>query len=279
MNTPELPHLEIIPLDSLLVHEWHDDQRTPPLMARIAASGIFRHPPIVTPTLDDTQRYVVLDGANRIAALQRIGLPHILVQIVQPNDPGLRLRTWNHILLGLQPRHLIDQLRSLPNLDLVSSEDKDITLPKRHEIGVALIQTIDEKVVALSTPAIDLTERIAALNTVVNCYKHTARLDRTTLNEVRQLTPLYPNLCGLVIFPKFNIQDLLQLASQGCLLPTGITRTTISPRALSINLPLDMLINPKPLHEKNTDLHNLIQNRLAQGRVVFYAEPTWMFDE
>ena len=279
MNTPELPHLEIVQLDALLVHEWHDDQRTPPLVERIANSGVFRNPPIVTPTLDRTQRYVVLDGANRTAALTRMGFPHVLVQIVQPGDPGLRLRTWNHILLNLPTGHLIARLKAAPNLDIVSSEDEQIDLPSQREAGVALIQTPDEKVFALSTPVISLEGRITALNYLVNAYKSIARMDRTSLNEVKQLLHLYPGLCALVIFPKFNITELIQLAQVGCLLPTGITRTTITPRALYVNLPLDYLSNSAPLDEKNVALEALLQKRMAQGKIVYQAEATVMFDE
>ncbi len=64
------PHLEIIPVASLVEHEWHEEQRTPPLVARIQESGVLRNPPNPTPLRDSSQRFMLLDGANRITALR-----------------------------------------------------------------------------------------------------------------------------------------------------------------------------------------------------------------
>ena len=187
------PHLAIVALQDVLVHEWYDEQRTFPLLERIQISGIFRNPPIVTPMHDGSGRYVVLDGANRTAAMRAIDCPDILVQIVEAEDPGLRLRTWNHVLLDMDPQRLIGGLRALQGLDLVDSTQAYVELPSRREVGIALIQTPDECVYALSAPAEDPAGRIAMLNAVVNFYKHSARLDRTAFNEIRQLLPLYSN--------------------------------------------------------------------------------------
>jgi hypothetical protein len=49
---PSLPHLSFVPVESLLVHERHDDERTLPLIKRIRSSGVFRNPPVVTPLND-----------------------------------------------------------------------------------------------------------------------------------------------------------------------------------------------------------------------------------
>jgi len=278
-SVPRLPHLAIVALENVLVHEWYDDQRAFPLLERIQSSGIFRNPPVVTPMRDGSGRYVVLDGANRTAAMRAMDCPDILVQIAEADDPCLRLRTWNHVLLDMDPKRLLAGLRALQGLDLADSTQPHVELPSRREVGIALIQTTDERVFALSAPAEDLAGRITMLNAVVNCYKHSARLDRTTFNEVRQLLPLYSNLCALVIFPKFNIQDLVNFVRCGALLPAGITRTTVSPRALHVNLPLDELTSARSLVEKNARLQRLLNERQARGRTAYHAEATFMFDE
>jgi hypothetical protein len=75
------PHLEIIPVANLVEHEWHDDQRTPPLAARIQESGVLRNPPIATPLWEDSQRFMLLDGANRVTAFRKLNFPHVVVQV------------------------------------------------------------------------------------------------------------------------------------------------------------------------------------------------------
>jgi hypothetical protein len=274
-----MPYLAIVPLQDVLVHEWYDEQRTFPLLERIKKSGVFRSPPIVVPMRDDSGRFVVLDGANRTAALRAMDCPDILVQVADVDDPGLRLRTWNHVLLDLAPERMLAGLRALPGLDLVDSARANIELPARREVGIALVQTADECVYSVSAPAEELAGRIAMLNAVVNCYKHAARLDRTTFDEISQLLSLYSNLCALIIFPKFSIHDLIAIVRCGALLPAGITRTTLSPRALHVNLPLQELTAVRPLAEKNARLKRLIGERRARGRIVYHAGATFMFDE
>jgi len=82
-----------------------------------------------------------------------------------------------------------------------------------------------------------------------------------------------------VIFPRFDIDHVMQLAGAGYLLPTGVTRFTVSPRALHINYPLSELQVDKPLEEKNAALQAWMQERLARKGVRYYAEATYLFDE
>jgi hypothetical protein len=65
--------------------------------------------------------------------------------------------------------------------------------------------------------------------------------------DVRTLEGVYPSLPRLVILSQFKIQDVLHLAGAGYLLPTGITRFSISPRALHVNYPLYELAADKTL--------------------------------
>ena len=100
--------------------------------------------------------------------------------------------------------------------------------------------------------------------------------DRVSLNP---LLSLYPTLTGLVVFPPFLIDDLREMIEHGDLLPPGVTRTTISPRALHVNFPLEELAKPTSLKEKNAALETFLQQRMAAKKVRHYAEATFFFDE
>src|SRR3972149_7581634 len=119
-----LPRLAFLPVEALVILEGHHAQPPPPLMEGMRPSGVFRTPPIVAPLQDGTQRYMVLDGANRTTALQKMGYPHALVQIVRPDHPGLKLYTWNHVVWGIDPAEFFLAIRQLPNIKLVSEEEE-----------------------------------------------------------------------------------------------------------------------------------------------------------
>jgi hypothetical protein len=106
---------------------------------------------------------------------------------------------------------------------------------------------------AVCTDEKQLVARVGLLNALVDSYKDRAHLDRTSDWSVVRLIGIYADLSGLVIFPRFDIQQVLSLVRAGCLLPAGITRFTVSPRALHINYPLDALAEASPIEEKNAD--------------------------
>jgi hypothetical protein len=276
---PELPVLKFVDIKKVVFHEKHDQQRTIPLIERIRQSGFFRNPPILTPIGGEDERYMVLDGANRVTALLEMGFPHILVQVVEPGDPGLQLENWNHIVWEMDTRDFIAEVRQISDLNLSGPDEGEIQPDLWGECGLAMVHVPRGSRYTVCTPKKDLEERVHLLNALVDCYKDHAKLDRTSLSDISPLTPVYPNLTALVIFPYFEIDQVVSLASSGCLVPTGITRFTVSPRALHVNYPLFELAADKPLEEKNVELQHWIQRRLAAKGVRYYAEETFLFDE
>lgn len=274
-----LPALTFLPVKDMVIHERHDDQRTRPLIIRIRNSGVFRNPPIVSPLQDSSGRYMVLDGANRVTALQEMGFPHILVQIVEPDDPGLNLQNWNHVVWELNPQRFLSGIREIPRIRLVPKKD-EVTEPSLEgDCNLALIRSCKGHTYTVCTPAEDLETRVEQLNQIVDSYKEHSRLDRTSSQDVEKLAQIYPQLSGVVIFPPFKIQDLLRLAGDGYMLPSGITRFTIAPRALHLNYPLEELKADKSIDQKNDELNQWLQERLEKKNVRYYAEPTFLFDE
>ncbi|OGO39939.1 MAG: hypothetical protein A2Z03_08740 [Chloroflexi bacterium RBG_16_56_8] len=82
-----------------------------------------------------------------------------------------------------------------------------------------------------------------------------------------------------MIFPRLDIQTLLELAGRGSVLPPGITRFTVSPRALHLNYPLHELSSGKPLEYKEAYLKQWVEERVTKKGVRLYAEATFLFDE
>jgi hypothetical protein len=274
---PNLPNLKILPLGSLILHEDHDIQRTLPLVDKLRRVGILRNPPIVMPLADGTERYMVLDGANRVTSLTEMEFPHIVAQVVKVDDPHVNLQTWNHVVWGMNPKTLMGRIRKVKGLEVIKvNRFKSLDAPKYVPVQ---IRTPDGKFYLLAETPSELAIHINTLHQIVNAYKTGASLDRTSQTLIDSFKSVYPDLTALVIFPSFKVRTVLKLAAQKIVLPTGITRFTVSPRALHLNYPLHELSSGKPIEYKEDYLKQWIEERVKNKGVRLYAEQTFLFDE
>jgi hypothetical protein len=112
-----LPDLRFVPTEALFPHEYHDLQRTQPLVERLRESGTLKNPPIVTQVGDGMRvepRFVVLDGANRSTAARAAGWPHARAGRALRVAGGLH--TWYHALTRM--REILERgIAALPGLD------------------------------------------------------------------------------------------------------------------------------------------------------------------
>ena len=278
-NLRNLPKLEILPVDQLILHEYHDEQRTPPIVRGIQESGILRNPPIVVPLSDGSGRYMVLDGANRTTALKEMGIPHTVAQVVPVDDPGLELNPWNHVVWGAPADTMLDWARAVQNLTLLPSERGHLFRDLLDIHSLAMIHLADGRIYTVYAETIELRSRVTVLNALVRSYADRASMDRTTNYSIEPLQELFPALSGLVLLPPFRLEDVLCLAGEGYLMPAGSTRFTISGRALHVNFPLGILSADLTQDQKQDQLKAWLQESMAKKRVRYYAEPTFMFDE
>jgi len=274
---PNFPNLRILPIESVILHEDHDMQRSLPLVEKLRAHGIIRNPPIVMPLNDGTDRYMVLDGANRVTSLQEMEFPHIVAQVVEPDDQHVNLQTWNHVVWGMSIRTLMASLRKVKGIELVKvNTSRSLDAPKYLPMQVRFANR--NFYIIKETPS-DLPTHIQTLHSIVDTYKTRASLDRTSQTLIDTFKKVYPDLTALFIYPSFKIKTVLKLAGQNIVLPTGITRFTVSPRALHLNYPLHELSSGKPIEYKEEYLNHWIQERVKKKGVRLYSEATFLFDE
>lgn len=274
----DLPKLRIVPLDRLILHEQHDAQRSAPLAERLKTEGVLMNPPVVAPVDQSEERYVVLDGANRVTAAQRLGLPHLLVQVVDYEDPELQLSTWYHIVTGCEPQAFTARLAAIDGLSLTPSGLSQARAAlARRDILAYLVCPSEE--VYLVEGGHDLHSRAALLNALVDAYKDLCRIYRTNTDRISQLLHLYPDLVAIVVFPHYQPVEILELACRGARLPAGITRHIVPRRALRLNLPLYILADERSTEEKNAWLEEWLRRKVANKQVRYYAESTVLFDE
>ena len=277
----KLPDLRIVPVSSLVPHEQEDESRTRRLSERLRRSGHLKNPPIATPIApaDREERFVVLDGANRVAAAATAGLPHMLIQAVRYDDPEIQLSTWHHAISGSSFEALERELAALPGLERRPEGLSQARALLARREAIAYVVADEDRALTLHGGR-GLYERNALLNAVVDIYRERAPFHRVMRDSLADARARFPDVTALVVFPRFHPDEILEIASSGARLPAGITRHLIPWRALRVNIPLEILADPaRPLGEKNRWLEGWIAERVAQKQVRFYEESTVLFDE
>jgi len=277
-----LPDLRFVPTEAVFPHEYHDAQRSQPLVRRLRETGVLKNPPIVTQVGDGMRvepRYVVLDGANRSTAARADGWPHLLVQLVRYESPGVELHTWYHALTA-DARDVLERgLGSLPGLEF-SRHDRlhaRAMLARREALACVVLHE-GEAIVAHGGGT--LRERNDLLNALVHLYQDRLPYTRVTSDSLTEARREHPEVEALVIFPRFDPAEVIDLASVGAYLPAGITRHLIRWRALRVNAPVSLCADVhKTLDEKNAWIQAWTAERLARREVRFYEEPTVLYDE
>lgn len=275
---PALPDLRIVPVAALLLHERHDTQRSEPLAERLHAEQVLRNPPVVAAIGDGDERFVVLDGANRVTAFRRMALPHIAVQVVDYHGADVALDCWHHLVVGGEPWTFGAALEAVPGL---ATEPADAVraraLLARREALAFVARPADGIHVIRGEGT--LHERVACLNAMVDAIRAAAQVFRVASDDLDALLPQHEGVAALVVFARHEPSEIVELARIGAPLPAGITRHLIARRALRINLPLAPLAEPGSLAAKNAWLDEWIRAKVAQRQLRFYAESTFVFDE
>jgi len=283
-----LPDLRFVPVEAVFPHERHDNQRTGPLLARLRESGVLANPPIVTQLGDGHRvepRYVVLDGANRATAARAAHWPHLVVQVVRYESPMVQLHTWYHALTGADaagrpaPEVLARELPALAGL-AVRPEPRlhaRAMLARREALAVVMLSE-DEALVLEGGRT--LRERNALLNEIVHVYQDRVPYVRVATDSIALARHEHPEISALVVFPRYDPAEVVELAASGEHLPAGITRHLIQWRALRLNIPIAACEDAtRTLDQKNAWLREWMEQRLQQRRMRFYEEPTVLFDE
>jgi len=272
---PASLRLRIVPLSRLRLHEDFDPWRARRLEVSLRHQHILKNPVIV---VEAGEVYIVLDGATRVTALTELGLPHILVQVVSYDDLSVRLRTWQHVLVGLPSSSLAHALgRIAPHGTFVCDlPELQAALNARR----SLFGVLASEGHAFAFPnRQDPKEDIRLLSQAVATYRGKAEVHRAAEVDLPALLTLHPGLTAIILFPPFTPADVTHCATNETKLPMGITRHLIAGRALGVNVPLEVLASDRPLEEKNTWLHDRLQSQLRHNRVRLYEEPTFVFDE
>jgi len=250
---PSLRSLRLVDLGCLILHEAHDENRLIRLKDRMKAEGEQRNPVIVSPHED---RYLVLDGAHRVHALEELGSPLALVQSVELPDDA---EGWGHLIGGLKAA----ELGSVQGVE-ASEDPSPNPLAEVEADGVGTI--------FLSSTGEELRDLVSALWNLQSLYPE---------GVVHRVEPRAAvNLSegeALIRYRGFTPKELAAIVDSGTVLPAGITRFRITERVLGVNYPLESM-SGGDVDARNDELAKFVHRRWNEGRVRFYGEPVVLFE-
>ncbi len=112
-----LKNLQLLPLDALSLYEEFDEAKVQNLQAKITEDGVFFNPITVAATNDEGHSLrIVVDGANRLEALRRLGVKNVPCLLfdyrqidLQPNvhyiEPDGTVQRASEFVTGRGERH------------------------------------------------------------------------------------------------------------------------------------------------------------------------------
>ena len=277
------PDLRLVPTGRVRFHEHPERRRTLRLVERIRAEGVLRNPPIVAEMQDG--HYLLLDGANRVSAFLELGYSLVPVQVVNYSDASVQLKGWHHLLLEGDALPLRARYAALSGVHLRPVSRAQVAhLLELRQVYAVLVENETAWWGLFPTPAraeMDVREYIRVLTDVVSAYEGLSRLERIKLADYEQLPQMVQAVVQhqVCLFPLLHKEELLLLAAQGTMIPTGLTRHLIPGRTLGINLELAFIRSPRSETDKHAHFQAFVDRLSVEGRIRFYEESVFIMNE
>ena len=272
--------LELVPAELVVPHEQVDDKRVARLMNRLEEDGLLANPPIATYW---NGKYVVLDGATRSTAFKRLNYPYLIVQVVPPDEGRFQLHTWYHAISGGQrvtPRTFTDLQHHLATIPgLIFAPLPAIKIAQVFQDERNLCYFLDRDGEATVAQVAEGYDRLAVMNDLVASYTRWGNVERTLLTDMPRLLSQFPQITAVAIFPQFQPETIFDVASQGGLVPAGLTRFVIPGRILRLNADLARLKQDEPVQAKRFWFNEFLEEKLSRSRLRYYEEPVVLLDE
>lgn len=274
----DLPILKVAPVENILLHEHVETDRAEKLRDRIEQSGMIQNP-LICVKLNDTDKYILLDGAHRFTALNRLKCRFAPIQIVNYDDPLLEVKKWRHLFNAESEEAVIERLQFMEDVKIrIESFDEDVRFHQVNSKFYTQVILKSGKSVLL-TGSNDLNRKIEVINTFSSLYLPDNIIDRISYDDFNAIRTHYDEFTGLVVYPRFSKKEICKIALNSEKLPTGITRHLIPKRALHVNLPLSMLRFTKNQEEVESFLMDNINQKIRNKSIRFYTESTFLFDD
>ena len=253
---PSLKDLRLVEPGCLLLHEAHDENRLARLKERITSEHEQRNPVVASPYGD---RFLVLDGAHRVRAMDELGARFVLVQVVEPPE---RAEGWGHVVGGM------GAIGDADGLVVAEAPDEEA-----EGEAVAEIETAGGGAVSVRSLGVGPLARSRAMWALQARYPEAAAVRRVEPDVAVRLMKGE----ALVRYRPFSPEELVEIVGSGAVLPAGVTRFRVRERVLGVRYPLGRMMEGEP-RARNVELRRFVSERWAENRVRYYREPVVLFE-
>lgn len=269
--------IRIVPTDSLKPQSLTSEWSVRKLVNEISTDCMQRNPVAVAPS--GNGKYMILDGNSRWLALKQLRVNDVMVQIVEPGDPGLQLSSWCHLISHLTPAELEKMLgRKKLEWQKTYSNDAVEGCPAQEDSVFVILS--DRSLYRIALDRSDLVGFNRKLCKLITGYSTNTQVVRL---HGEPCTPDAHSLNGrgqaLVVLPLYSTRDVTEILDAGELLPPHMLCYSFPRRFLGINVSLKILSADVPVSEKNIFLDELMRMRLSQSKATFYPNSVFLMND
>ena len=275
-----LPDIRIVPIDQVYIHEEIFRDKVHTIKKLMDYSGVQKNPIL---TVEHKGKFIVIDGMHRVAALKELGCRMIAVCVYDYYHPDLNLYGWSVLFYGPEEEKFIDLLRLITGVKVTREEINSVIRSVNERSGYFAVAFKDRDYAYLfheSGSRIE-TEDLMKIdkNVMINIEQKGIRHRFIPDTNAFQVFRSDEDASALMIRPVYEKKEVIEFALKRKLFPQKSTRHEIPDRPLWLNIPLTLLRADIPVDVANEILKAEIRYRWKQGRIRYYPESVYIFDD
>lgn len=252
MFTETVSCLQLIDIDKLRFHEEREVSRLDKLIKKLNDCQHLNNPPLAIALKDDY--FLVIDGAHRVAALDRMGCRRVPVQVVKLDQ--LQLDFWNH---EIPNGYWIEKIQ----------KEKRVSFEGGKNFSHYLCSISYSKGQQIEVYSQSEDKFLSDWNYIVKSYSEEYSVNRLASWN----TQLINKENVIVKFKPISLEFIKQIVINNGILPAGVTRFNIKGRLLNLRIPLGLLFNDILDVKLWNDLNNNWVNNLR-----FYEDTVYIYE-
>lgn len=265
-----LKSLKVVPIGKVSLHDEPKAEQVAALKAAMRSAKYFTNPIIV-----DRRTFLVLDGTQRVKALEELGYRNVVCQLVDYRASEIQVKTWYPVL----------RCANIPEL-LSAVASKKTTfkqgLREVERMKAAFMLAFDRGrgkecfLIEPSAKPMKPAELFAAQKHALSKFAHRHELHYIPEEEHEKF--IHTSSAVVLYKRTFSKEEVLKLSVEGGLLfPPKTTRHIIPLRVLGLDVPMSWLNLPEAEAQEKLDFE--VRRRAEAGWIRFYAEPVLVLND